>query len=120
MQIAIRSTTRRMQSLRVLAALALALLAFSGGSQCFGCFRAHHLQRASMAKSAEPQFREGDAAEELPDWLMTATGGVEGAKDVKVPEDETESFGVDMGWDYRVVSGVVFVVGLIAVGFISQ
>eukprot|EP00434_Breviolum_minutum_P043879 symbB.v1.2.039133.t1/scaffold6363.1/size21465/1 len=66
-----------------------------------------------FAKSSEEESRLDPVAGkgELPEWLMEATGGV--AKD----PSERQTSGVDWGWDYRVVSAIIFAVGLLIVGF---
>eukprot|EP00439_Symbiodinium_sp_Y106_P064044 s2660_g10.t1 len=58
-----------------------------------------------QAKVAPAQL--GFTPGELPDWLMEATGGV---------PKEAPSGRVDFGWDYRVVSAVIFALGLLYVG----
>ncbi|CAE7665213.1 unnamed protein product [Symbiodinium necroappetens] len=72
-------------------------------------------RRPSIARSASEIPERGGPREpvegveggELPDWLMEATGGV---------PKEAPSGRVDFGWDYRVVSAVIFALGLLYVG----
>ncbi|CAE7547254.1 unnamed protein product [Symbiodinium natans] len=72
------------------------------------------MRRPRLARPASPERpelddpRQAQAAGELPDWLMEATGGV--------PKEEEPRGGVDFSWDYRVVSAVIFALGLLYVG----
>ncbi|CAE7354361.1 unnamed protein product [Symbiodinium sp. CCMP2456] len=68
-------------------------------------------RRPSIARSASEIPEQGGPSQpaegELPDWLMEATGGV---------PKEAPRGRVDFGWDYRVVSAVIFALGLLYVG----